>query len=319
MNRDTSGEEARREAVAEMLLRLRWDDKDHKARRKLAAIVGRIWDALEGVDLTEKPPLSSALWLDDAGDDDLALAAPSEQPPAIAEEEEICKSTGEVAAPEVFPGTTHNGADSGHAASDSSDGAMAVPMDDDFIVVDSAMPSMTGHTGEQEKRTARDGNDYSRAEFLAHYGLDLGEGMWAEAAARSSEFGAAAEEDARNRTYLEGDDDWHARAEAARAAMDEGLQTALDSISGEVRQRMDAFASDAVPGNRLKLPLNLTAKQRKAIHLWAEMEGLSHKSFGYRGRRRLHLSATMIRHRTDDADAWASDEEQDEDAATSWD
>merc|ERR1719223_1430651 len=60
-----------------MLLRLRWDDKDHKARRKLAAIVGRIWDALEGVDLTEKPPLSSALWLDDAFGDDSAVAPPS--------------------------------------------------------------------------------------------------------------------------------------------------------------------------------------------------------------------------------------------------
>jgi len=35
-----------------MLLRLRWDDSDATARARLSEIVGRIWDGLEGVDLT---------------------------------------------------------------------------------------------------------------------------------------------------------------------------------------------------------------------------------------------------------------------------
>merc|ERR1719310_2505313 len=48
-----------------MLLRLRWDDRDEVACKKLKSIVARIWDALEGIDLTGKAPLSSALWLDD--------------------------------------------------------------------------------------------------------------------------------------------------------------------------------------------------------------------------------------------------------------
>merc|ERR1711904_732936 len=65
VGRDTSGDEARAEAVEEMLLRLRWDDRDESARIKLKSIVARIWDALEGVDLTGKAPLSSALWIDD--------------------------------------------------------------------------------------------------------------------------------------------------------------------------------------------------------------------------------------------------------------
>merc|ERR1719399_342379 len=59
MNKKTSGDEAHEEAVEEMLLRLRWDDSDSRARAKLKQIVGRIWDDLEGVDLTDRPPLSS--------------------------------------------------------------------------------------------------------------------------------------------------------------------------------------------------------------------------------------------------------------------
>merc|ERR1712141_454801 len=38
------------------------------AQTKLSHIIARIWDDLEGVDLTEKEPISSALWLDDAGE-----------------------------------------------------------------------------------------------------------------------------------------------------------------------------------------------------------------------------------------------------------
>jgi len=52
----------REEAVQEMLLRLRWDDHDVKARAKLSFIIENIWDGLSGV---ETKPVSSALWLSD--------------------------------------------------------------------------------------------------------------------------------------------------------------------------------------------------------------------------------------------------------------
>merc|ERR1712232_392043 len=65
LQKETAGEEARKEAVAEMLLRLRWDDTDSRARSKLSKIVARIWDALEGLDVAVMPPISSALWLED--------------------------------------------------------------------------------------------------------------------------------------------------------------------------------------------------------------------------------------------------------------
>ncbi|CAK0817473.1 unnamed protein product [Prorocentrum cordatum] len=80
-------------------------------------------------------------------------------------------------------------------------------------------------------------------------------------------------------------------AEAARAAMDPGLQAALDGLEHGLRERLRAFAERASPGQRVKLPLELRAVQRKAVHLWAEAHGLGHRSFGYRGRRRLHLTA----------------------------
>mmetsp|Transcript_55153 Transcript_55153/g.165219 ORF Transcript_55153/g.165219 Transcript_55153/m.165219 type:complete len:1231 (+) Transcript_55153:127-3819(+) len=66
--RQTEGVESRRGAVAEMLLRLPWDDRDERARGKLKAILGAIWDGLNGVPLGE--PLSSALWIDDDVEDE---------------------------------------------------------------------------------------------------------------------------------------------------------------------------------------------------------------------------------------------------------
>merc|ERR1719284_2162232 len=54
-------------------------------------------------------------------------------------------------------------------------------------------------------------------------------------------------------------------AAAARAAMDAGLQSTLDALPAELRSRMDAFATEQVAGRRVKLPLNLKAKQRKAL------------------------------------------------------
>merc|ERR1712232_155635 len=76
LGRETSGDDARNEAVAEMLLRLRWDDNDDRARAQLSRIIGRIWDGLEGVDLKSAPPIASALWLDERfGTEHLSLTA----------------------------------------------------------------------------------------------------------------------------------------------------------------------------------------------------------------------------------------------------
>eukprot|EP00928_Gymnodinium_smaydae_P023567 TRINITY_DN19400_c0_g1_i2.p1 TRINITY_DN19400_c0_g1~~TRINITY_DN19400_c0_g1_i2.p1 ORF type:complete len:802 (+),score=110.22 TRINITY_DN19400_c0_g1_i2:216-2621(+) len=65
LKKETAGCSARQEAVAEMLLRLRWDDSNDMAREKLSRIIGRIWSGLEGLDVSELPPISSALWLAD--------------------------------------------------------------------------------------------------------------------------------------------------------------------------------------------------------------------------------------------------------------
>jgi len=106
-------------------------------------------------------------------------------------------------------------------------------------------------------------------------------------------------------------------ANAARDAMDSGLQTALEGLPADLRRRMEGFAVDRVAGRRVKLPWQLKAKQRKAVHLWAEMHGLEHKSFGYRGRRRLHLTVPGSHGAEDDsaeADfdwaAWEGEEEE---------
>lgn len=72
--RSTAGPEARAKAVEEMLLRLRWDDRDPRARVKLSRIVALIWDDLEGAG--PGMPLSSALWLhDDAPEGDARARA----------------------------------------------------------------------------------------------------------------------------------------------------------------------------------------------------------------------------------------------------
>ena len=63
-DRDARQADVRAAAVREMLLRLRWDDRDAVARAKLSHIVGAIWDDLAGVPAMGGP-LSSALWLPD--------------------------------------------------------------------------------------------------------------------------------------------------------------------------------------------------------------------------------------------------------------
>jgi len=53
---------SRDKAVQEMLLRLRWDDRNVRARAKLELIIANIWDGLSGM---QTKPVSSALWLSD--------------------------------------------------------------------------------------------------------------------------------------------------------------------------------------------------------------------------------------------------------------
>jgi len=199
LGRDTSGPEARAEAVEEMLFRLRWDDSDAGARARLSEIVGRIWDGLEGVDLTGAKPIPSALWLSAGGGTahraplELAVAHPAEAEAAAATPQEKAKEAGLERQPEEGPPEEADGHPKG--------------------------------------------------------------------------------------------------AEAARAAMDPGLQAALDGLDRGLWRRLEVFAEQARPGQRVKLPLELRGMQRKAVHLWAETRGLGHRSFGYRGRRRLHLTA----------------------------
>lgn len=142
-------------------------------------------------------------------------------------------------------------------------------------------------------------------QFLEHYGEERGSQMWDEAAG-ASEAEPASPADAA--------DEWEARAVAAREKMDAGLQAAFDDIPQETRRSMEQFADNHRAGAKLKLPHTLSAKQRKAVHLWAEMQRCEHLSFGYRGRRRLWLSIGDIT--ADEAapageDAWSDEEGSD--------
>jgi len=66
--RRSEGRDCLRElAVEEMLLRLRWDDSDARARANLSKMVAQIWAGLEGYEL-EGGSVPSALWLDGASD-----------------------------------------------------------------------------------------------------------------------------------------------------------------------------------------------------------------------------------------------------------
>jgi hypothetical protein len=111
--------------------------------------------------------------------------------------------------------------------------------------------------------------------------------MWDAAGERSCSDGANATGDV---SADQPSDPWPARAATAQRKNDEGLQAAFDDIPSETRNTMARFAANQNAGQRMKLPLTLSAKQRKAVHLWAEMNRCEHQSFGYRGRRRLHLS-----------------------------
>lgn len=251
LQKETSGEAARTAAVAEMLLRLRWDDNDDRARARLSQMIARIWDALEGLDNSSLPPLSSALWLDE---DSGALANDT---CAAKVEVVVDDGVGSDSVPEDKNGP-HSLPEAHAEQPDFQERAIASP----GVIVGPAMQAVPAAMGKGSGRS--------------HAGLAVppdgrlvakGKGKGVRGGYRAIVVGAT----------------------EALAAMDEGLQAALDSLPTELRRRMDAFAQEAISGHRVKLPWTLKAKQRKALHLWAEMHGLEHKSFGYRGKRRLHL------------------------------
>jgi len=276
LHKETSGDEARRQAVAEMLLRLRWDDSNDAARAKLSLLVERIWDGLESVDLTGKKPLSSALWLD--GDDN---------PPATAESTEADEPHQEaVAEPKTI-------ADKPSEPQPSSSSFAPAPRAPPALAEETTAANVPAATATLEESPAVTAPD--------------AEAPGAEAPVAEPRAAAA-----------EPSGQYPVGREAAQAAMDTGLEEALDSLPQELRTRMDTFAEMRRPGSRVKLPLDLRAKQRKAVHLWAETHGLEHRSFGYRGRRRLHLSfpaaeGEQAQEEEDfDADAWQNGDEEDD-------
>merc|ERR1719215_461323 len=74
-------------AVAEMLLRLRWDDSDDGARVRLSRILAQIWDRLDGQD-TGSAAIPSALWLDEAGPGEEGSSMRSKEPTTKSERDD---------------------------------------------------------------------------------------------------------------------------------------------------------------------------------------------------------------------------------------
>lgn len=165
-----------------------------------------------------------------------------------------------------------------------------------------------------EVRIARDGNEYTFAEFVAHYGEERGAWRWEEAGASAANTSAEAVV-----ALAGGDGPPVVNDPPARAAeaMDEELQAVLEGLAADLRCRMESFAAERQAGSRLKLPPGLRPKQRKAVHLWAEAQGLHHRSFGWANRRRLHLTISGDRSEREvqqeeefDWAAWAEPEEE---------
>eukprot|EP00746_Dinoflagellata_sp_MGD_P163177 gnl/MRDRNA2_/MRDRNA2_91080_c0_seq1.p1 gnl/MRDRNA2_/MRDRNA2_91080_c0~~gnl/MRDRNA2_/MRDRNA2_91080_c0_seq1.p1 ORF type:complete len:1351 (-),score=292.33 gnl/MRDRNA2_/MRDRNA2_91080_c0_seq1:286-4338(-) len=330
--RDTSGDEARAEAVEEMLLRLRWDDSNDGARAKLSSIVGRIWDGLEGVDLTGKEPLSSALWLNDEG------LMPTHAPcvKAAVAKDETCDGDHDNMAdrsPECdestvapsrdsnaseTPGTTAVEPASVAEAVKAVDPAASVAEEESLEVaaeeLDPAAEEEHLEIASEEVRIARDGTAYSLSDFRAHYGDERGQWCWEEAGQTQP---AEPEESLPAPPVSPS-----ITVDPVPVAMDDDLVATFNGISEEWRRSMERFTETWEPGSRLKLPSYFKAKQRKALHLWAEQRGLEHRSFGWAARRRLHLTVPGVRAeevapQAEDAreqeefdwDAWASNDE----------
>jgi len=285
VDHETSGDAARTAAVAEMLLRLRWDDKDDKARVKLSKMVATIWDGLEGVDQSATEPISSALWLDEVEDRGVKVVETESQV-----HHQPRGGTASVNR-QVPPQTTDPLGSPGHSA-------MSTPQPTSELPIGKGKGEGKGAEGKgaEGKGAEGKGAEGKGAEGKGAEGKGAkGKGAKGKGAKGKSAKGKGAKSGFR--TVVVGRD-------AAREAMDSGLQSTLDALPVDLRGRMNSFAADQVSGRRVKLPLNLKAKQRKAIHLWAEMQGLEHQSFGYRGGRRLHLIVPGDRAEGDDDEEW---------------
>jgi len=183
-------------------------------------------------------------------------------------------------------------------------------------------PPTDDTTSTVEQRIARDGNVYTFAEFTLHYGDEEGVWMWEEAATRTWDSDASERMPGGGTENLPAgkpsaiwilahapmpvsnnsdDASWGVPAIVDQAAppeeptvasgvtMDSGLQATFNALKAELRSRVEAFVAQCRAGSRLKLPPGLRPKQRKALHVWAEQNGLEHRSFGWARRRRLHL------------------------------
>merc|ERR1712070_521537 len=120
----------------------------------------------------------------------------------------------------------------------------------------------------EEVRIARDGNAYSLSDFRAHYGDEHGQWYWEEA--DQTQPAVEAEESEAEESVPMPRAGHESVAESAPVVMDDDLIATFNGISEELRQSMERFVETWEPGSRLKLPAYLRAKQRKALHLWAE-------------------------------------------------
>jgi len=286
LQKQTSGDAACAEAVEEMLLRLRWDDTDDRARAKLSQIVARIWNGLEGVDLTGKPPLPSALWLHDASITD-SVACHSEQHVEAGGEVQETVDPLEHTADKAF---TEDEAANG---SEDDIGDASVCHSERHVEAGHEVQETVDHlelTADNactEDKAANGSEDDTR-DVSANISVAIGSNAVRDlptvvsAPAVRTQGKGKGKGKGGFRTVAVG-------VVEATNAMDAGLQTTLDELPVELRRRMDALTTNRVGARRVKLPWTLKAKQRKAVHLWAEMHGLEHRSFGYRGKRRLHL------------------------------
>jgi len=307
---------------------------------QLSRIVGRIWDGLEGVDLSSAPPIASALWLDDRFSTDYSSVTTADEGTAApCDHESICgleevhgryvssdvhtEAAEGLAFVEDEPSVESDRLDLApgipqHRAAEEMRGAGAASINaTSSAAYDRVPPGLVNRAGLEEPALAAVpvvAEDY--IDDYAVFGGNLPNG---EGAAKG--FGKGKGKDGKGKGKGKGANGGFRNvvvgANAARDAMDTGLQAALDGLAADLLRRMEAFADDRVAGLRVKLPLNLKAKQRKAVHLWAEMHGLEHKSFGYRGRRRLHLTVPGTRCAENDsaeADfdwaAWEGEEEE---------
>lgn len=270
---DTSGDEMRSNAVAEMLLRLRWDDSDNKARAKLSAIVARIWDALEGMDVSGRPPLSSALWLDD---DDSSLENSKAAPCTACDDPLSCSSTALGPASDPCSMSVHQD----HAR---------LPGDSEGVKITDVVMCEGNTPSKRVLPLSASGKDgEAPAEEEASAVEDNGPEIVPVAVSS-----VPPADPIRAPPGLDHQD--HRHAPSPEAAMDEGLRTAFAGLSADLRENMERFAEDKQVGSRLKLPPTVRPKQRKAVHLWAEAHGLEHRSFGWSNRRRLHLAVPGTR------------------------